>query len=357
MDRQERERERPRHGGGPKERVSFDLSENTSPLGPPASVFRVLANSKGLVSGYPSPYPEALAKALAQAYGVPKEMLVVGSGSADLMYRLFAFLRPKKTLVLSPDFGEYPYISGLYGRETPKVLPLSKKNGFRPGFEEILRSMEGVEAFILSHPNNPVGWLLEAGGFKDFLEEAFVRPDPPWVVVDEAFIDFCPEASLKGLLGRFSRLVILRSLTKFYAIPGLRVGALLAEPALAEGLRRSMPPWPMNTIAIEASLAALQDFEYPLRLRAFIEWMRKLYLERLQALEGIEVFPGQANYLLTEIPALNGRLEAFERVLEGYRVRVRTRLSGLPETFVRLAIKGPKALEALDGALKGFLGV
>jgi threonine-phosphate decarboxylase len=215
--------------------------------------------------------------------------------------------------------------------------------------------MDGVDAFVLSHPSNPVGWLLDVGGFEGFLERAFAQPNSPWVVVDEAFVDFCPEGSLKGLLGRFPSLILLRSLTKFYAIPGLRVGALLAEPSLAKGLRGSLPPWPLNTIAIEASLATLQDFEYPLRLRVFIKWMRELYLERLGGFFGVSVFPSQTNYVLAEIPELEGRLGAFEGVLRGYGVKVRVRLPGLSESFVRIAIKCPDALDALEAALSGFL--
>lgn len=344
---------RPLHGGGVG--VRFDLSENTAPLGPPAKALRVLGRAWDLIGRYPSPYPGHLAQALAGAYGVPSERIVVGPGSADLIYRLFAFLAPKKTLVVSPNFGEYPYVSERFGKEPPLVFPLLAEQGFALDFQRLLGAAGGVECVVLTHPNNPTGTLVDAEGLERFLEALAASALPPWVVVDEAFVDFCPEASVTGLLGRFSNLVILRSFTKFYAVPGLRVGALLGSARLVHELKALMPPWPMNAIAIEAALAVLEDFDYPFRVRAFTEWMRGLYQGVLGRLEGVFVTPSRANYLLLEVPAVQGRLEAFEAALRTEGVRARTRLWGLDERFVRVAIKGPDALGALAAGLEGFL--
>jgi threonine-phosphate decarboxylase len=197
--------------------------------------------------------------------------------------------------------------------------------------------------------------LVDVEGLERFLEAVAASALPPWVVVDEAFVDFCPEASVTGLLGRFSNLVILRSFTKFYAVPGLRVGALLGSARVVRELKAVMAPWPMNAIAIEAALAALEDFDYPFRVRMFTEWMRGLYQGVLGAIEGVFVTPGSANYLLLDIPAVQGRLDALEAALRAEGVRARTRLWGLDERFFRVAIKGPDALGALAAGLEGFL--
>jgi threonine-phosphate decarboxylase len=313
-----------------------------------------LESAKELIGRYPSPYPGQLAQALAGAYGVPLECIVVGPGSADLIYRLFAFLAPKKTLVVSPNFGEYSYVAERFGKEPPLAFPLLAEQGFALDFQRLLGAAGGVECVVFTHPNNPTGTPVDEEGLERFLEALPASALPPWVVVDEAFVDFCPEASVTGLLGRFSNLVILRSFTKFYAIPGLRVGALLGSARLVHELKALMPPWPMNAIAIEAVLAALEDFDYPFRVRAFTEWMRGLYQGVLGAIPGVVVTPSRANYLLLEIPAVQGRLDAFEATLRTEGVRVRTRLWGLGERFVRVAIKGPDALGALAAGLDRF---
>lgn len=346
---------RPLHGGGGGEGVRFDLSENTGPLGPPAKALRVLGRARDLIGRYPSPYPGRLAQALAGAYGVPSECIVVGPGSSDLIYRLFAFLAPKKTLVVSPNFGEYPYVAERFGKEPPLAFPLLAEQGFALDFQRLLGEAGGVECVVLTHPNNPTGALVDVEGLERFLEAVAKSALPPWVVVDEAFVDFCPEASVTGLLGRFSNLVILRSFTKFYAVPGLRVGTLLGSARLVRELKALMAPWPMNAIAIEAALAALEDFDYPFRVRVFTEWMRGLYQGVLGAIEGVFVTPSRANYLLLEIPAVQGRLDVFEAALRTEGVRARTRLWGLDERFVRVAIKGTDALGALAAGLEGFL--
>jgi len=111
----------------------------------------------------------------------------------------------------------------------------------------------------------------------------------------------------------------------------------------------------MNAIAIEAALAALEDFDYPFRVRVFTEWTRGLYQGVLGAIEGVFVTPSRANYLLLEIPAVQGRLDVFEAALRTEGVRARTRLWGLDERFVRVAIKGTDALGALAAGLEGFL--
>ena len=344
---------RPLHGGGGS--VRFDLSENAAPLGPSWRVLRVLEGAKGLIGRYPSPYPDSLARALAIAYGVPLECLVVGPGSADLIYRLFGFLSPKKTLVVSPNFGEYPYVAERFGKEPPLIFPLLAGQGFALDFQRLQEAAYGVECVVLSHPNNPTGVLLDTEGLERFLEALAGRALPPWVVVDEAFVDFCPEESVTGLLERFSNLVVLRSFTKFYAVPGLRIGALLGSQRLVRGIKALMPPWPLNAVAIEAALAALEDFDYPIRVRAFTEWMRGLYRSMLSRLEGVFETPSRSNYVLLDVAAAQGRLETFEGALGAHGVRVRTRLWGLEERFVRCAIQRPDALKALALGLEGFL--
>jgi len=340
------------HGG--LEGVRFDLSENTGPLGPPAKALRVLERARDLIGRYPSPYPGRLAQALAGAYGVPSECIVVGPGSSDLIYRLFAFLAPKKTLVVSPNFGEYPYVAERFGKEPPLAFPLLAEQGFALDFQRLLGEASGVECVVLTHPNNPTGVLVDVEGLERFLEAAAKSALPPWVVVDEAFVDFCPEASVTGFGAVFKpghTSIVHEILCRARSSRGRALGS----ERLVRELKALMAPWPMNAIAIEAALAALEDFDYPFRVRVFTEWTRGLYQGVLGAIEGVFVTPSRANYLLLEIPAVQGRLDVFEAALRTEGVRARTRLWGLDERFVRVAIKGTDALGALAAGLEGFL--
>jgi threonine-phosphate decarboxylase len=168
-------------------------------------------------------------------------------------------------------------------------------------------------------------------------------------------MDFCEEGSIKGLATENPRMLVLRSLTKFYSLPGLRLGWAGGAPPTIARLAALREPWSVNALAQAAGLASLEDRAFALRSREMVAALREAFAEDLAGIGGVMVFPSSANYLLLRLAApvagaVAGRLAA-ERIL----VRPCANFVGLDERFLRLAVRGVEENRALVGALRGAL--
>jgi threonine-phosphate decarboxylase len=176
------------------------------------------------------------------------------------------------------------------------------------------------------------------------------------LVVDEAFIDYCQAHSVVSFLTDYPRMLVLRSLTKFYAMPGLRIGYLVGASKVIDRVKDRQPPWSVNSLVQEASCAVLQDDAFAARSRAFMEKERARFVRSLRTLSGIRVFPSDANFMLIELPAsisageVKGRL-ASKQLL----VRDCSPLPGLNSQMIRVAIRTTRENRRLITALGGCL--
>jgi threonine-phosphate decarboxylase len=173
-------------------------------------------------------------------------------------------------------------------------------------------------------------------------------------IIDEVFVDFCEEESHKHFLVDSEGLLIIRSMTKFYGLPGLRIGYLMTSKALAARLRHFLPPWSVNTYAQVSVPYCLNQEEYREKTREFISHERGRLIKLLQSLEGCQVFPGKANYLLVRLgehlpPA--GKLR--QDLLTSDRILIRDchSFEGLDDHYVRLAIRLPEQNQRLFDAM------
>ena len=159
-------------------------------------------------------------------------------------------------------------------------------------------------------------------------------------MVDEAFVDFSPELSLIDAVSRRDNLYILRSMTKFYAIPGLRIGYLAGPAAAIRLIRQALPPWTINTPAQAAAIACLHDHDYQQQTRSVIPELRRKLAEELTSLS-FTVFPSVANYLLMQLPKSGPRAPALTERLrfEGILIRDCSNFSSLDDRYVRLAVR------------------
>ncbi|MEJ2183752.1 MAG: threonine-phosphate decarboxylase CobD [Nitrospirota bacterium] len=320
-------------GTGPEDIVDFSASVN--PLGVPESVLAVLREALDgtLLTHYPDPEATPLTEAFARRYGLEPQSILTGNGSTELISLLPRALRPKTVIVPSPTFSEYRRASRLVGAEVRHVV-LRREEGFRLGIEDFIRALPGAQMAFLCNPNNPTGEVLPRADVLALAHAA--RSHGCMLVVDEAFMDFCPEHSVLGV--ESSHLVVLRSLTKFFALPGLRVGLSVLPPGVREKVSREKDPWSVNALAIRAGAAALEDEDYRARTLAFMA-KEKAFLEARFGELGIGYIPSAANYYALEVgdaafvreQLLRRRLAVrdctnFEAMGRGYiRVAVRTR--------------------------------
>ena len=320
----------------------IDFSSNINPLGPSPRVLRALRSHLRWISRYPEIHAQGLVRDLARVHGLPEEAIVVGNGSTALIYRLPYALTVKTALVLHPTFSEYERAFGLGGCRIDMVMR-DEADGFRPPWQRLFEGLRrGYGVVMLCNPNNPTGDVMPQDELTEFIEEAARLGTV--VIVDEAFMDFHEDATLKHEVLRRGNLIVLRSMTKCYALAGLRLGFLAASPPLAKRVREADEPWSVSALAQIAGRESLKDRNYLRRTLELIATERQYLMERLTTIPGLAVYPSVANFLLLKItrPGWDAPRLQQHLIPHGMLIRDCRSFPGLGGTFMRLAVRGHK---------------
>lgn len=252
---------------------------------------------------YPEPQPKELIEHLAELYGVAPANVLAGRGSdegIDLVVRAFCRAGVDSILICPPTFGMYKVSARIQGAGVVEV-PLVKERGFALDVDSILRAWrETVKLIFLCNPNNPTGNLLDRNGIRALCEGL---ANKALVVVDEAYVEFARAASVIGLMEQYPNLVVLRTLSKAYALAGSRCGALIAHAEIVSLLAKVITPYAIATHTIE-SVLRYTDQEHATASKRRIETLlaeRARLTERLVSLPLIRrVWPSDANFVLVE---------------------------------------------------------
>jgi threonine-phosphate decarboxylase len=349
-----------RHGLDPRE--ILDFSSNVNPYGPPASVRLLLARAardSSLLGRYPDDTHAELRGALARLFRVPPDAVVIGNGTSALLHEIVRLLRPRTCLLPVPAFSEYAH--ALRGGGCRRVeFPLQAERAFRLDAESfagaLLRTRPSLA--IVNNPHNPSGALVTAPETQRLMDAA--RRARTLLVFDEAFIDYAPpQASRTASAAAADSVVVLRSLTKLYGMPALRVGCAVAAPPFAERLRALLPSWPVGTLAAAAAREAVRDgARFAARMRVRNGRARRALARALAGL-GCRVFPSAANFLLVQLPEGAPSAAKLQEALAASRLIVRDvgSYAGLAGgRFLRLAVRRPRENSRLVGALRTALG-
>ena len=283
---------------GIPENAIIDFSASINPLGLPSSV--IVAVRKGISSlpNYPETYAETLVSCLGSYLRVDGGSLVCGNGSTELIYLIARTLNPQKVMIPVPTFSEYERACRLVRGVRVVYLPLKRSEDFDIDPARFIRAMKGCDMAFLCNPNNPTGRLVGRNALLEIIHAAGRMKC--YLVIDEAFVEFCSgETAVNDVAGN-SHLIVLRSLTKFYALSGLRLGYGVFPPALAGLMRRYKEPWTVNTLAQRAGIVALQDEAYRERSLRIMKQEKKL-TERHYAQLGFAYVPSSANYYLVQM--------------------------------------------------------
>ena len=274
----------------------------------------------------------------------------MGNGATELIHSLIRELHPRRTHLVVPTFSEY--------RRALRDCDVSttrweQSEGDETNLERIVMDVLGRDAdlLILTNPNNPTGHMIPSGALVAKLIDRL--PVAVRVLVDESFIDFAPEPSAAALHGRRG-LFILRSLTKFYAMPGLRIGCLIGGVADIVDLTTARAPWQTNILAEKAAEAALADVEFQKRSIAFIERERRWLTDKLAGLPGIEPLPSAANFILCR---WKSRVDGLAEHLFQQRILIRdcTATEGVDGDAFRVAVRTRVENERLIACMEEFL--
>jgi histidinol-phosphate aminotransferase len=261
-------------------------------------------NTRAGLNRYPEPHPLEVEARLAQLYGVRPDQVLAGRGSdegIDLLARGFCTAGRDAIVTCPPTFGMYKVAARIQGADVIEV-PLDRERGYALDEAAIERATADarVKLVFFCTPNNPTGNSVDAAAIE---RTARRLADRALVVVDEAYAEFAAAPSFATRLGEFPNVVVLRTLSKAYALAGARCGAVLADPAIVELLRRMIPPYALPQPTIEAVLAALEEPRL-VQARARIATLLDERAVLARALEGLplvrRVWPSDANFLLVE---------------------------------------------------------
>lgn len=340
-------------------RTFLDFSASLNPLGPPPEVLELLRREIDQVACYPEGESPKLLAGLARYAQTAPEGILLGNGATELIYFLLRFLRPRRVVLPVPTFSEYHRACRITGADfDPFNFILSDHRGdWTFDWPGLLEQVEwhGGDLLVLVHPNNPTGALLDEAFAESLLETTRARGTA--VLLDESFIDFVPGASWIAWQERYDHLLILRSLTKFFALAGLRLGYLIGAPDRIAKMRGGREPWPVNQLALLAAevLPSLED--YSRRTRDLVSVERNCLLSELASLPGLRPFAGRANFILVQADPEVAGVDRICRDLLRERILIRNcrNWPGLPANCFRLAVRSRSENGRLLEALRRLL--
>ncbi|MBI5083810.1 MAG: histidinol-phosphate aminotransferase family protein [Acidobacteria bacterium] len=273
---------------------------------PSPRVLRLLSEHLSfLLRTSPPNHAEGLVAEIALRRGVPEACLLPGSGSSSLLFGCLPRMLPERprVLTLAPMYTEYGHIAGDLMGGSVHHLELLPANGFAIDGEALLSEAIRLRphAVLLVNPNNPTGRLWPRAGVLQFLDRA---PQGTLVVVDETYIDYAGvEQSLEREVANRPDLVVVKSMSKVYALSGARVAYMAAHPGRAAALRPWLPPWPVGLLAQAAAMEALRD---PAYYQARYAETHGLRTQLRAALRHLQPYPSEANFFLIEPPEPEG---------------------------------------------------
>lgn len=360
------------HGGNLREarekygREDFiDLSANINPFGPPKALWQRLKESLPQITHYPDPDSKRLTQRLAQRFGLPPEQILIGNGAGELLFSLTLALHPVKVLIPVPGFSEYEraaraakaeisYLAlGVKGwKSLPRIDSLEERQKFIKLWQ---KALNGCDLVYLNSPHNPTGSLMDQDQFKLVLEIA--KTSNCWVIFDESFFEFLEKEqrwSARNYLKDNPRLIVLYSMTKFFSLPGIRLGAAFAQPEVLTCVREFRDPWSVNALAEEAGICVIEDSAFPDEVRQKIGESREFFYRQFNKahFHNLILHPTTVNFALIEVKDRTAAEVAEKLGRIGILVRNCDNFQGLEGQFIRVAIKDKESMKCLIEGLQ-----
>ncbi len=342
------------HGGAaPPDALDFSASLN--PLGPPAAALAAYRAAAASIARYPEPYPHGLAAQFARRHGIAPDRVVAGNGSTQLIHLIARALCSRRPFVAIPTFSEIANALVIAGAP-PRSIVARRERDFALDKKQVLRALDqGADAIFIGRPNSPTGAMLPVADAAEIAAACGGRRC--WCVFDEAFMDFAGEEhSAIPLTAENSYLIVLRSLTKVFAIAGLRLGYLVAGSETARRLREAQEPWSVNIAAERVGAACLEaEAGFIAESRRLIETERAYITDALASIGGLRVFSSCANFLMFELSELQRPIAfAAHALARGIAVRDLRALPGCAPGMYRVAIRGHEDNERLLAAVRAY---
>ncbi len=339
-----------KYGLDPVEIIDFSASVN--PLGCPEDVHRVILERFDDIRNYPDSECINLRKAIADKVSCNDSNIIVGNGSNELFYLIPRAMKPKQGVLLQPTFSEF---KDALASANVEVVEIVNDNGIFPLTNTDLSSLKNIEdgMVFLCNPNNPTGQLTLKSDIIGLVKENSNR----LIVVDEAFMDFVDDGEKYSVIKEaplIDNLIVVRSLTKFYGFPGLRLGYLVANESNVNKLMQFKEPWTVNTFAQIAGHVAIDDVEFAVNTREYMSREKDFLYDGLTDIKGIRPLQPSVNFILVRIHNAEITSSGIQDLLIKDNIIIRdcSNFIGLNDKYFRVAVKtreeNQKLLKALN---------
>ena len=339
----------------PVEKV-LDFSGPINFLGPSPKALEAVKENAKLIRFYPDPNPVALREEITNyvGHGVNAENVILGNGSIELIYMIAEmFEKGFQAVIPIPSFSEYEKAALRVGGEPVFVhLP----DDFSLNLEEIKKAVtDKTKIMCLCNPHSPSGTLYSRAEVLDLIE--FCKKKGVVFSIDENYIEFAQkgeETTLAGYVKQYENLFVIRSVTKFYGMPGIRFGYGLASETLIDTLQTVRQPWSINGLAGVATLAAFNDKDFIENTKRTIIKEKSQFAKMLTEIGGLRVFPSETNFLLVKIrnPKFTSTALREELGKEGLLIRDCCTFAGLDNSYFRVTVRSAEDNSRLVRALE-----
>jgi len=345
---------------GLRDRQLVDFSTNVNPSGlPPRAAERIArdAANLALLQRYPDVRALELRQALSAKHRVGEDSIAIGAGAAELIAASIRALRARTCLCPIPAFSEYRFACTASGCAF-NTFQLKCEEDFFLDVDEVCRVLDhgAYNLLILNNPHNPSGVLLPPDSVLRIIDAA--QRVNTSVILDEAFVDYCPSVSLTREAAEIPSVIALRSFTKFYGCPALRVGYAVATPSLAASITAQLQPWPVTVLALNGAAEAIHDRQFEIASVQANERERSRVAANLRGL-GFRVYPSTANFLFMQVPRAElSATHIWSRLITDYSIHLRNcdSFEGLPVgQYLRAGIRSSAENDRLIEALRHVL--
>ena len=359
----------------------LDYSSNINPYGIPESLKKKITENLEVLERYPDPDYVELREKLANLNKVNLSDIILGNGATEIIFLFMKVINPKKILIVSPTFGEYE--RAVKATEIPRDIvslscsgdnknienkeieieyfELKESDDFKLNIGNLKNQLEKkYDLLIICNPNNPTGKFLKLAQTEEILKEC--NKYDTKLFIDEAFIEFLADGMKESIINteeNKKNLFVTRAFTKFFAIPGLRLGyGMYFDKELEQKISEKKEPWSVNNIAEMAGLTVLDDTEY---IEKTLKWItkEKIYMyEKLNEISGIKVYETEVNFITGKIDeklfseGLNVKILREKMLEQGILIRDASNFKFLDERFFRLAIKDRASNDRVIKAMK-----
>ena len=347
----------------------LDYSSNINPYGVPKSLKQKIAENIGILERYPDPDYVELREKLAELNKVDISNITVGNGATESIFLFMKVLKPENVLIVSPTFGEYERAVRAWDSSENREIEieyfeLEEKDEFRLNIGKLKKELEKkYDLAIICNPNNPTGKFLKMAETEEILREC--NKYDTKLFIDEAFIEFLEDGLKESVVNsgeNKKNLFVTRAFTKFFAIPGLRLGyGIYFDKSLEKKIDEKKEPWSVNNIAEMAGITVLDDTEYIERTLSWITEEKKYMYEKLDEISGIKPYKTEVNFICVKIKdeliskGLNVKKLREKMMEEGILIRDASNFKFLDERFFRLAIKDRRSNDRVIEVLKKIL--